>query len=126
MSSPQPQVVVFRGFPISKSYTWSPFVTKVEARLRFDSVPYKVEAGAPPKGPRGKIPYVSLQGEPNIGDSTLITSELVKRGIAHDLNSALAPVDKARDLAIKDLLEGTLYFYMVGAAHYFGSSIRTP
>lgn len=142
MAQPTPTLTLYRGFPISKTYVWSPFVTKLEARLRFAGLSYTVAQGAPLKGPRGKIPYLTIkryggggsssrevEGEGSspgvegsspgvdtetISDSTLISEKLVKDGVAEDLNKGLNPVERAQDLALRALLEDKLYFYQVG------------
>ncbi|KAL8788363.1 MAG: hypothetical protein Q9213_001760, partial [Squamulea squamosa] len=116
MSSPT--ITIFRGFPVTKAYVWSPFVTKLEARLRFAGLNYKTEQGAPPKGPRGKIPYISLSKDGDtapemVSDSAMISEKLVDDGLAEDLNGKLTPVEKAQDAAIRALLEEKLYFYQI-------------
>lgn len=55
-----PNRLLYRGFPSSAAYVWFPFVTKLETRLRFGGLAYMTEQGAPPKGPRGKIPYLAI------------------------------------------------------------------
>ncbi|KAL8842371.1 MAG: hypothetical protein Q9176_002760 [Flavoplaca citrina] len=114
MSSPS--ITIFRGFPATAAYVWSPFACKLEARLRFAGLAYKVEQGAPPKGPRGKIPYIALSknGESDaemISDTTMISEKLVEDGLAENLNARLTPVEKATDAAVRALLEEKLYFY---------------
>ncbi|KAL8676075.1 MAG: hypothetical protein Q9186_007370 [Xanthomendoza sp. 1 TL-2023] len=113
-----PTITVFRGFPATASYVWSPFVCKLEARLRFASLAYKTDQGAPPKGPRGKIPYLSVAKSNDaaaapemVSDTTLISERLVDEGLAEDLNGKLSPVEKAQDAAVRALLEEKLYFY---------------
>lgn len=112
-----PSLTLFRGFPATAAYCWSPFSTKLEARLRFAGIPYKTDRGAPPNGPRGKIPYLSV-AEKNgatetVSDSTLISEKLVTNGLAEDLNGKLSPAEKAQDMAVRALLEDKLYFYQV-------------
>ncbi|KAI9035790.1 uncharacterized protein KD926_002894 [Aspergillus affinis] len=115
-----PSVTLFRGFPETGCYTWSPFVTKLEARLRFSGVPYSVEQGSVRLAPRGKIPYVAVadSDDPSggstprfIGDSTLITKTLMHGGVLADLDGHLPLTEKLNDLALKALLEDKLYFY---------------
>lgn len=110
-----PAVTVFRGFPSAAKYTWSPFVTKLESRLRFANIPYRVEAGSIPKAPRGKVPYVSIddgnQSPQTLPDSTLIIQALIENGWIDDLNHKVAPMEQAQDMALKALLEDRLYFY---------------
>ena len=105
---------VFRGSPKSGVYVWSPFVTKLEARLRFDDIKYRVGGGSPKSAPRGKIPYIEVEQNgtlEQLGDSTLITHKLVDEGAITDLNARLSPFQKAHDLAIRALLEDKVYFY---------------
>ncbi|KAJ5382968.1 hypothetical protein N7517_000879 [Penicillium concentricum] len=111
---PAPTITVFRGFPEKGCYTWSPFVTKLEARLRFGNINYSIEAGSPPKGPRGKVPYIKLEDDgqsQSMSDSTLIAKLFIASGYLEDLNHRLSPVEKAQDLSLKALLEDKLYFY---------------
>lgn len=112
----QPSLTLYRGFPISAEYVWSPFVAKLETRLRFGGLTYKTEQGAPPKGPRGKIPYLAISkngsSEPEtVSDTALISQKLVADGLAEDLNRNLTAAEKAQDLALRALLEDKLYFY---------------
>ena len=120
----QPVITLYRGFQGSGAYVWSPFVTKLEARLRFGGLSYNSEAGSPLKAPRGKIPYISIfktdsnsQTVANatlLADSTLIVGDLKEDGLLEDLNAKLSSTDKAHDLALRALLEEKLYFYQVG------------
>lgn len=117
MSSP-PSLKLFRGFPSKPAYVWSPFVTKLEARLRFAGLAYTTDQGAPVKAPRGKIPYLHISKEKNGGsemlsDTQLISEKLVAEGLADDLNGNLTAAEKAHDLAFRALLEDKLYFYQV-------------
>lgn len=105
------KITVFRGSAPSNSYVWSPFVTKLEARLRFANIPYALGAGTPRTAPRGKIPYVEHEGQ-LIGDSTLIIKHLLAHGVIPTGDAdGLTPGDRARDLAVRALLEDKLYFY---------------
>ncbi|KAH0339803.1 hypothetical protein KCU81_g7053, partial [Aureobasidium melanogenum] len=110
-------ITVFRGFEASGYYTWSPFVTKLEARLRFAKVPYTVDSGSPMKAPRGKIPYVQLvapdQPVQLIGDSELIIKQLVDEGVLEDCNAKMSRLDQVHDYSVRALLEDKLYFYQV-------------
>lgn len=111
-----PVITVFRGFPGAGIYTWSPFVTKLEARLRFANIPYRVEAGSMPKAPRGKVPYMTVDdgsAPQTLADSALITNALIQNGWIDDLNDQLSPVEKLQDVALKALLEDKLYPYQV-------------
>lgn len=112
-----PFITIFRGLPDAGRYTWSPFVCKLEARLRFANIPYRTEQGSIPKAPRGKVPYVSFQDGDHspqvLPDSTLITKALIENGYTEDLNQRLSPTEQLHDLALKALLEDKLYFYQV-------------
>jgi hypothetical protein len=113
----QPDITLYRGFRGSGAYTWSPFVTKLEARLRFAGLSYHTEAGSLLQAPKGKIPYVAISrmdsGPMVLGDSTLIARKLIGDGLAEDLNANLSPTERAHDLAIRALLEEKLYFCVV-------------
>jgi hypothetical protein len=113
----QPTIILYRGFPGAGQYVWSPFASKVEARLRFAGLSYQTEAGSLFKAPRGKIPYISIStndAEPQLlGDSQVISDQLSEDGQLPDLNGKLSPVEKARDLALRALLEEKLYFCQV-------------
>ncbi|KAL2168872.1 hypothetical protein VTG60DRAFT_6774 [Thermothelomyces hinnuleus] len=130
-SKPNPSLTLYRGFPSRGCYTPSPFVNKLEARLRIGGLPYRVETGSIFKAPRGKLPYLDLDGAGGAGggsdndnnttgsgpeqlaDSTLIARRLIEEGYLPDLNGALTPAERARDLALRALLEDKLYFYQV-------------
>jgi hypothetical protein len=120
MEEDQDKLIVYRGWLDRGKYVWSPFVIKLEARLRFAGVPYRAEVGSTQKGPKGKIPYVECRGlQPNdsepatFGDSTLIIKRLVGCDILPDINAKVSPVTRAQDLAIRALLEEKLCFYHV-------------
>lgn len=119
-------ITVYRGFPATANYVWSPFVTKLEARFRFAGVSYIPEQGSLIKAPRGKIPYMSITtskttSEPEfLSDTQLISDQLTERGILPDLNDHLSPTEKVVDQALRALLEDKLYFYNVrlGPCYY--------
>ena len=123
MSTQSSKLSLFRGWPERGAYTWSPFVTKVEFRLRHAGLPYNVETGATTSAPKGKIPYVDLaplqtdasQGPSQVGDSAIIIRRLVDMDHIPELNDNLSPDQKLADLALRALLEDKLYFYHVSA-----------
>lgn len=110
-----PRLMVFRGSPPKNAYVWSPFVIKLEARLRFSGVSYSLGGGSPRSAPKGKIPYVESTDSDGVasklGDSTLIIRNLVDVGTLPDVNTKLSPAQRAHDLAIRALLEDKVYFY---------------
>jgi hypothetical protein len=119
MAAPKetPSLTVYRGFPARDCYTPSPFVNKLETRLRMGGLSYRVEMGSVPKAPRGKIPYVDVepsdpsQPKEQLSDSTFIARRFVQDGHMADLNATLTPAERARDLSVRALLEDRLYFY---------------
>lgn len=121
------RITVFAGRHESGCYNWSPFVNKLEARLRFASVAYNIAASSLSQAPKGKIPYIGLSnddflgsGKPTepptlIGDTDLITKHLMGTDDLPNLNQDLAPVELAQDLALRALLEDKVYFMQVKA-----------
>ncbi|KAI1129693.1 hypothetical protein F5Y10DRAFT_146636 [Nemania abortiva] len=108
-------LTVFRGFKDPGNFVWSPYVTKLEARLRFGGVSYVTDVGSPRSAPKGKIPYVEMSsggGETEMmGDSALIIQALCEKGELPDLNARLSKAGRAHDLALRALLEDKLSFY---------------
>lgn len=117
MSKKATEITLFRGWAEPGCYVGSPFVTKLEFRLRFAGVPYNVDAGSPFKAPKGKIPYVRIcldEETPELlGDSTLIIKRLLDLNQLEDINAAMPPEKGALDLALRALVEDRLYFYTV-------------
>lgn len=113
-------LTIFRGGGAIGEYASSPFVTKLELRLRMAGQPYSVDDGAPWLGPKGKIPYIEIPSEvlatqelgvsTKLGDSALIIKHMVDSHSLQDLNVSLSPAQKAQDLALRALLEDKLYF----------------
>ncbi|KAK3323045.1 hypothetical protein B0H66DRAFT_474733 [Apodospora peruviana] len=109
-----PKLIVYRNSLQQGKYNSSPFVNKLETRLRLAGVPYRTAFGTKKQAPRGKIPFVGFEDSSElIADTTLIIRKFVDDGILLDLNAALTPVQRAQDLAIRALLEEKLYFYIV-------------
>jgi hypothetical protein len=117
MTSKAPTLTVFRDRNDPGAYTWSPFVVKLEARLRFSHLPYSTQVGTLTASPKGKLPYVRIEesdGQSSLlSDSALITKSLIKSGAIADLNADLSPAQAATDLAIRALLEDKVYFLNV-------------
>lgn len=116
MEAKKPQsakITLYRGWLDRGKHVWSPFVIKLEARLRFAGVAYDCEGGSTRTAPKGKIPYVQLGDGQVVGDSTLIIKDLVKRDILPDLNGRVGKEGRARDLALRAMVEEKLYFYHV-------------
>ena len=118
MKEDQAKLIVYRGWLDRGKHVWSPFVIKLEARLRFAGVSYITEAGSTRTAPKGKIPYVECQGlgdspSTSLGDSTLIIKHLTEWNILPNINAKITSTDRAQDLALRALLEEKLYFYHV-------------
>ncbi|KAE8149440.1 hypothetical protein BDV25DRAFT_167867 [Aspergillus avenaceus] len=107
-------MTLYRGLPGTGVYSWSPFVVKLEARLRFAGIPYRVDTGSLSAAPRGKVPYVSVpdgeKGSVLIGDSGVIIRKLVEGGWSRDLDDGLGGMERVRGMGIRALLEDKLYF----------------
>ncbi|KAI1822093.1 hypothetical protein F4861DRAFT_541352 [Xylaria intraflava] len=114
-STQTPSITIFRGFKEPGNFTWSPYVNKLEARLRFDNVRYAIGAGMPRQAPKGKVPYIEISHpgaeKEVLADSTLIIKALCEAGTLSDLNSRLSKADRAHDLALRALLEDKMSFY---------------
>jgi glutathione S-transferase len=89
-----------------------PFCIKLETALRLAGVDYETSyVQRPSEGPKGKIPFVEIDGE-RIGDSTLILERLKdERGI--DLDAGLSPRERAQSHALQRMLEERLYTVML-------------
>lgn len=122
-STTEPHITVYRGWKDPGKYVWSPFVTKLEFRLRYGGLSYETEAGSTFKAPKGKVPYIAIvekdlkggdtECSTSFADSSLIIQALMENGLLEDINASLSPVDRTHDLALRALLEDKLYFYHV-------------
>ncbi|OTA99300.1 hypothetical protein M426DRAFT_76471 [Hypoxylon sp. CI-4A] len=112
-------ITVFRGWEDTGKYVWSPYVVKLEARLRFAGVRYVTSAGSLSEAPKGKIPYIEYrksssvpekdsQSRQLLSDSALIAKTLAEWDVIPDLNAALEPSQRLHDLALTALLENKL------------------
>ncbi|KAL8791159.1 MAG: hypothetical protein Q9195_005998 [Heterodermia aff. obscurata] len=120
MSLP-PKLTVYRGFHAPSAHVWSPFVIKLEARLRFSNFAYTTAVGSLWKAPTGKVPYVELTDSEHegatitLGDSGLIIKRLVESGALGELSTTGEKEGEERergmDLALRALVEEKLYFY---------------
>ena len=70
------KIVVYGSKPAWGTPDLSPFVIKLETWLRLAGLPYeRRDGGNPMQAPRGKIPYLEIDGE-RLGDSQVIIEEL--------------------------------------------------
>lgn len=93
--------------------TISPFCNKLDLWLRIAGVPFTVKRADPRAAPKGKMPYVELDGEV-IGDSQLIIERL-KVTYAVDPDAGLSPGARAQGHAVRRMLEEGTYFTLVHA-----------
>lgn len=90
----------------------SPFCMKLETYLRMANIPYQpIPGNDPRKAPKGKLPYVEVDGK-IIADSTLIIDYL-KKTRGNPLDQNLTPQQNAMALAMQALLEDHLYWISV-------------
>src|SRR5687768_6031520 len=85
----------------------SPFCAKLETYLKMRGLPYESKVANFMKAPKGKVPWVEIDGGAPMGDSGLIIEELEKK---HGLDAHLDPATRARGHAIKRMLEEHTYF----------------
>lgn len=93
----------------------SPFCIKLETYLRMTEIPYKAGKFARGDAPKGKIPYVRLDGK-FLGDSQLVIDELEHRLVAENkpaLDGGLSPHDAALARVTRRAIEEGFYFNFV-------------
>lgn len=91
----------------------SPFCIKLETWLRLAGVPHEITVADPRKAPRGKVPYVSINGA-LLGDSQLIIEHLTEaRGILIDAELTLQ--QHVWSHTLRKTVENSLYFHIVHA-----------
>jgi glutathione S-transferase len=92
----------------------SPFCIKLETYLRIAQIPYKLGKFARGDAPKGKIPYVRLDGK-LLGDSQLVIEELERRLVAENkpaLDGGLSPHDAALARITRRTIEEGSYFHV--------------
>lgn len=115
-------ITLHRGLLAPGQYVASPFVTKLELRLRLAGLPYAVGSGSARSSPKGKVPYVTLPDGEVISDSALIVRRLEERGSLTPLDdAALTETEKAQALCVRALMEDRLYFYQAGPPPALGN-----
>ncbi|KAF8307747.1 hypothetical protein DL93DRAFT_2087729, partial [Clavulina sp. PMI_390] len=110
--SPSTIPVLARFEDRPNEWDFSPWVNRLEALLTFSNTPFELETkfGNPITTPRGRLPIVKLQSpvtkkQETIPDSLFAYRELVKRGLANDLDTGLSADEMAKSRAIQSLLE---------------------
>ncbi|MFV8752249.1 Tom37 metaxin N-terminal-like domain-containing protein [Nannocystaceae bacterium ST9] len=89
----------------------SPFVWKLEAWLRLAELPHRKQLGDVLKAPRGKLPFIELEGR-RIADSQDVIDHLQREGLA-DLDGWLTPRQRATATALRSMIEEDLYFFVL-------------
>ncbi len=88
----------------------SPFGTKLETYLRMAGWAYEPRPADFRRAPKGKIPYVSIDGR-LVGDSQLIIAELEQRR-GNTLDAHLTEMQRATGHTLRRTLEEGLYFIL--------------
>ncbi|MCG8491306.1 MAG: glutathione S-transferase family protein [Sneathiellales bacterium] len=99
--------ITVHEFPPVIEMQASPFGLKLETWLKMQGLSYRVEWDPQKMGPKGKVPFATLDGTV-IGDSELIIERLAKTSVAE-----LAAMNRAEDLLVRRLVEEHLYFILV-------------
>lgn len=98
------ELKVFTFSPSWGLPTGGPFALKLIKWLELAGVSYRqVYEENSAKGPKGKSPWIELDGE-RIGDSELIIELLAKRS-GFDIEAGLAPAERALSHAVRRMLE---------------------
>lgn len=107
----------------------SPFVTKAEVLLKMSGQPYQVKPSDVRKAPKGKLPYITDDGQ-KIADSTLIRFHLEDKYCV-DFDAGLTAQQKGVGWALEKMLEDHVYWIVMrerwlddenfdrGPKHYF-------
>jgi glutathione S-transferase len=89
----------------------SPFCFKLEAYFRMVGLPYQVKMAELQKAPKGKVPYVEIDGQ-ILSDSQFIIEHL-KQKHGDTLDAKLTPEQQAVGHTIRRMLEECTYWYIV-------------
>ena len=110
------EIKFFRFNASETGFDYSPWCNKLEALLTMTNTKFTLHGTMNNKAPRGKLPYIEVSAEGAVGekipDSELAYRELVKRGIAEDLDRDLTEEQRATTVAITALLE-KFYTYTI-------------
>lgn len=93
----------------------SPFCMKVHSYLTITKTPFETEPFAVAnmkKAPKGKFPYVILDGGEVVADSNMIIQRLIAEG-KPDLDALLSQEQKAVSLAFRRTLDENLYWVLL-------------
>mmetsp|Transcript_46116 Transcript_46116/g.108224 ORF Transcript_46116/g.108224 Transcript_46116/m.108224 type:complete len:264 (+) Transcript_46116:84-875(+) len=115
MSDDKVQVYIFQRS--GQNPDGSPYGIKMLTFLRAAKIEYEARPFAEHQmknAPKGKCPYVkksNLNGGKELADTAVIIDALVESGMAPDFDSWLSESDKAIAMAMRALLEDTIYWY---------------
>jgi len=87
----------------------SPFCAKLETYLRMAEIPHTVVPVDFRKAPKGKIPFVTIDGA-LMGDSQLVIEELERRAGERALDAGLSARDRAIARTVRRMLDEAFYF----------------
>ena len=123
-NAPTSQLRVFTFSPDWGLPSTGPFAVKLLAWLKLAGIPYEqIFEDDPRKGPKGKSPWIELDGE-RVGDSEIII-EMLSRRYGVDIDEGLTPEQRALELAwqrtfeehFHQVLEWELFFLPAGQAY---------
>lgn len=89
----------------------SPFCIKLESYLRMTGLEYQVKEADLRKAPKGKVPYVEIEGR-LLADSQFIIEHL-KRKHGDPLDEKLTPEQHAIGHTVRRMLEESTYWHIV-------------
>jgi glutathione S-transferase len=110
----------------------SPFVMKTAIQLQMADLPYRTDLTGFPFAPKGKLPYISDEGQ-IIADSTFIRTH-IERKYGVDLDDGLTARQRAEAWTIERMLEDHLVWaagwfrwmveenFQKGPAHFFDTA----
>ncbi len=106
----QPSITVHE-FPPVIDMQPSPFGLKLETWLRMAGFEYDVSWSPQEMGPKGKVPFATIDGVV-MGDSELVIEHLTDK-TGRTLEKGLSDKDRARSIMIRRLVEEHLYHVLV-------------
>lgn len=89
----------------------SPPCMELEAWLKISGVPYETANADFAQAPKGKIPYVELDGA-LIGDSTLIIDHLMQK-MGVDPDRSLSPAERGISIAFRRMMKENFYWVLM-------------
>jgi len=100
----------------------SPFVMKAEVLLKMANLPFEIDTGGFNKAPKGKLPYITDDGE-IIADSSLIRLH-IERKYGFDFDAGLSPAERGIAWAFEKMCEDHLYWAGLHARWMVGENFN--